>query len=204
MHFGRQLATHVLVLMLLLGVACNKKKPQLPVQAHAPTLSVPIPEQIPEPEAPPPQPTTAATEEPPPEPPKPKTKHKHTAPKKAPILTANAQNSSTTPATGSTTIAAARPPASPVAEPTPDMAIGATVSSEQLTQQKQTTAQMLDATEKNLKSLPRNLSHDEEAMVAQIKSYVGQSRKATSDGDFERAYNLATKARLLSDALIKK
>lgn len=84
------------------------------------------------------------------------------------------------------------------------MAIGADVSSAQLSQQKQTTLQMLDATEKNLKSLPRNLSHDEEAMVAQIKSYVGQSRKATSDGDFERAYNLATKARLLSDALLKK
>lgn len=203
MHFGRQVATYVLVLMLLLGAACNKKKPQLPVQAHAPTLSVPVPEQIPEAQPPPEQPSTTATEEPPPEPPKPKTKRTHTAPKKA-VPAANAQNSSTAPGTGNTTIAAARPPATPAAEPTPDMAIGADVSSAQLSQQKQTTLQMLDATEKNLKSLPRNLSHDEEAMVAQIKSYVGQSRKATSDGDFERAYNLATKARLLSDALLKK
>jgi hypothetical protein len=41
-------------------------------------------------------------------------------------------------------------------------------------------------------------------MVAQIKTYIAQSHKATSDNDFERAYNLATKARLLSDALVKK
>jgi hypothetical protein len=41
-------------------------------------------------------------------------------------------------------------------------------------------------------------------MVAQIKTYIDQSRKATSDNDFERAYNLANKARLLSDALVKK
>ena len=41
-------------------------------------------------------------------------------------------------------------------------------------------------------------------MVTQIKSYIAQSRKATSDGDFERAYNLAMKAHLLADALVKK
>jgi hypothetical protein len=52
--------------------------------------------------------------------------------------------------------------------------------------------------------LNRTLSHDEEAVVNQIRSYVAQSRKATGDGDFERAYNLATKAHLLSDALVKK
>ena len=63
---------------------------------------------------------------------------------------------------------------------------------------------MLDSTEKSLKSLNHNLSHDEETMVTQIKSYVTQSRKATSDGDFERAYNLAKKAQLLADALVKK
>ena len=84
------------------------------------------------------------------------------------------------------------------------MAISADVSRAQLNQQKQTTVQLLDTAEKNLKSLTRTLSHDEEAMVTQVKSYVAQSRKATGDGDFERAYNLATKARLLSDALINK
>jgi len=63
---------------------------------------------------------------------------------------------------------------------------------------------LVDATEKTLNGLPHNLSHDDEEMVAQVRSYLAQSRKATSDGDFERAYNLATKAHLLSDALVKK
>src|ERR1035437_28735 len=57
----------------------------------------------------------------------------------------------------------------------------------------------LAATAKNLKSVNRKLTHAEQAMVAQIKTYIDQSRKATSDNDFERAYNLANKARLLSD-----
>jgi predicted ATPase len=73
-----------------------------------------------------------------------------------------------------------------------------------VSQQKQTTAELLAATAKNLKSVNRKLNHDEQAMVAQIKTYIDQSRKATSDNDFERAYNLANKARLLSDALVKK
>lgn len=84
------------------------------------------------------------------------------------------------------------------------MAIAADVSSAQLMQQKQTTTQLLDATEKTVNGLNRTLSHDEEEIVNQIRSYVAQSRKATVDGDFERAYNLATKAHLLSDALVKK
>ncbi len=77
------------------------------------------------------------------------------------------------------------------------------MTSAQFTRQKQSTAQLLDETEKRISGL-KGLSHDEEEMLTQIRSYVSQSRKATSDGDFERAYNLATKAHLLSDALVKK
>jgi hypothetical protein len=40
-------------------------------------------------------------------------------------------------------------------------------------------------------------------MVEQIKSYVTQSRAAITDGDLVRANNLALKAHLLSDALVK-
>ena len=40
-------------------------------------------------------------------------------------------------------------------------------------------------------------------MVAQIKDYMAQSRKATKDSDTVRAHNLALKARLLSDELVK-
>ena len=97
----------------------------------------------------------------------------------------------------------AHPPPNPATESTPDPAIAADVTSAQLTRQKQSTAQLLDETEKSIGGL-KGLTHDEEEMLAQIRSYVSQSRKATSDGNFERAYNLATKAHLLSDALVKK
>jgi len=86
----------------------------------------------------------------------------------------------------------------------PETAIAADVSSAQLSQQKQTTAQLLDETEKTVSGLNRTLSKDDEEIVVQIRSYVAQSHSATKDGDFERAYNLATKAHLLSAALIKK
>ena len=102
------------------------------------------------------------------------------------------------------TVAVNRPPANPAPEITPDIAIAADVSSQQLVQQKKTTTQLLESTEKNLKGLNRSLNQDEKAMVNQIKSYVTQSRKATSDGDFERAYNLAVKAHLLADALVRQ
>ena len=76
--------------------------------------------------------------------------------------------------------------------------------SEAITKQKESTAQIVDATENSLKNLSRQLSDEEKGTKAQIQSYLQQSRKATADGDFERAYNLAKKAQLLADALTKK
>jgi hypothetical protein len=183
---------------LLLSVACKKKKPQLPPQAQAPTISVPVPDEISEAAPPPPEPKQ---EVPAPEPQKPKSQPHH---RKKPAQPP-ASSPDTTPANGNSnsTVAAAHPLPNP-AEVAPDTAIAADVSSEQVSHQKQTTAELLAATEKNLTSVNRKLSHDEQAMVAQIKTYIAQSHKATSDNDFERAYNLATKARLLSDALVKK
>ena len=101
-------------------------------------------------------------------------------------------------------MAAAHPPANPAAEAPPDTAIAADVSSAQLSQQKRTTAQLLEEAEKAISGLNRQLSSNEKGMVTQIQSYIAQSRDATKEGDFERAYNLATKAHLLSDALPKK
>lgn len=207
MTFGRQFAISTLVIALLVLAGCSKKKPQLPNQAKTPidTIAVPLPDEISEAAPPPPQP--APQPEPPPqEQPKPKpTTHKKQ--KKQSQPPANTQGSPATPpvvAGGSTTtVATAHPPANPADTP-PDTAIAAGVTSAQLSQQKQTTAQLLDATEKTLKDLNRSLSHDEEEVVNQIHTYVTQSRNATAAGDFERAYNLATKAHLLSDALVKK
>ncbi len=198
MNILRQFAASVLALSLLFSVACKKKKPQLPPQAQAPTVSVPIQDEISETEPPPLPPQQ---EKPAPEPEKPKpAAHRRKKPAQPP-----ASNSDNTPApsTGNTTVAASHPPPSP-AEGAPDTAIAAGSNSQEVSQQKQSTADNLAVAEKNLKSVNRTLSHDEQAMVSQIKTYIDQSRKAISDNDFERASNLATKARLLSDALVKK
>jgi len=66
------------------------------------------------------------------------------------------------------------------------------------------TAQLLEATEYNLKNINRTLSADEQAMVDHIRSYVQQSRDATKAGDADLANRLALKAHLLSDELAKK
>lgn len=41
-------------------------------------------------------------------------------------------------------------------------------------------------------------------MRAQIKEFISQSRKATTENDPARAHTLAVKARLLSDDLVKQ
>ena len=196
MNIWRQFAALVLSLSLLLGVACKKKKPQLPPQAQAPTVAVQVPDEISETTPPPPPPPKQ--EESVVEPPKPPHRKKPAPP---PASSPDASTHANT--AGNATMAAAHSPVNP-AEGAPDTAITADVSSQQMSQQKQTTAELLAAAEKNLKSVNGKLNHDEQAIVSQIKTYILQSKQATSQNAFERAYNLATKARLLSDALVKE
>lgn len=73
-----------------------------------------------------------------------------------------------------------------------------------VSQAQQSTTELLDSTEKNLKSLTRTLSGDEQNTVTQIRSFVTQARSALKDQDLERAHNLALKAHQLSDVLIKQ
>jgi hypothetical protein len=68
---------------------------------------------------------------------------------------------------------------------------------------RQTTAQLLQSTEENLRSITRNLTEDEHATVAQIRNFMAQSRVATTENDLVRAHNLALKAHLLSDELVR-
>lgn len=74
----------------------------------------------------------------------------------------------------------------------------------QAEQQRQQTTNLLGAAENNLANIHRSLNADEQNMVAQIRNYIAQSRKAMSDGDLERAYNLANKANLLASELGKE
>ena len=209
MNFGRQLVAFALASALLLGSGCAKKKPQLPSQAKAPAEPVAssLPSEISETEPPPPPPQPTP-QPPPPEvtvvkPPKHRSKKKPTTTAAPPASLQAATPSVPTSAPANETVAVAHPPANPAATPAPDPAIAADVSNAQLARQKQSTAQLLEETEKSISGL-KGLSHEQDETLAQVRLYVNQSRKATSDGDFERAYNLATKAHLLSDALVKK
>jgi outer membrane biosynthesis protein TonB len=75
---------------------------------------------------------------------------------------------------------------------------------QQANQQRTNLDSILAATNGNLKTLSgRQLSQDQQDMVNQIKRYMEQSKSAAAAGDLQGANNLALKARLLSEELIK-
>jgi hypothetical protein len=70
--------------------------------------------------------------------------------------------------------------------------------------QKDSTNQMLERTEGNLKKIAgRQLTTTQEQTVSQIRQFVDQSKSALAAGDSERAHTLAWKAELLSEDLVK-
>jgi outer membrane biosynthesis protein TonB len=197
---SRQAIAGIALLLLLLGASgCKfpgRKKPKLPPQAQAPTISIPsntsdttpgpTPPMGVEPARPLPTPgeVEVATANPPKLPPPPKN-HRRVVPPPPPPKKTVVQNDPT--------------PAQPAQGP-----LTASISHDDALRQRMDTTQLLEATETNLRGLNRSLSNDEQATVQHVRAYVNQSQKATSDGDLERAYNLALKAHLLSDELAKK
>lgn len=65
------------------------------------------------------------------------------------------------------------------------------------------TDELLKNAQANLNAINRQLSKEEEGKRSQVLEFISQSQKATTDNDPSRAYNLALKARLLSDELVK-
>ena len=199
----RRTSGMMLGMVLVLGAAgCKeKKKPNIPQQAQAPTIIAPAtttstqpgppPPASVEPSRPLPTPGEVATNNVPEQPaPKPQRRlPRRTAPKRT--VVENTPEETTPPA-------AQTPPQQQQGQLT------ASVSHNDALQQKIDTQHLLDATDNNLRSLTRTLSSDEQVTVAHIRSYMQQSKNATTDGDLERAYNLALKAHLLSDELVKK
>jgi len=87
-------------------------------------------------------------------------------------------------------------------EPTTQLAQGMT--EEQAAHQRETTNKLLATTDASLQKLSgRQLSKDEQDTVTQIKRFMQQVKTADAAGDLQRAYKLAVKAHLLSDALAK-
>ena len=206
----RQFVMGLLVPLLAIQLACHKKaatqKTKLPGPAQAPTLAQKLPDEI-QPEPVPANPAeTAAKQEPPPLPKKkPRNKPKTSQTPAQTTTTPTATTQTTTPqATTPATTAELHPP-----EPPPnaaaEVAIGPDISSAQAARDRQSTTKLLDGTENQLKHVDNNnLSSDQQAMLTQIRTFISQSRKAISEGDYERASNLAKKAQLLTDELMKK
>lgn len=88
------------------------------------------------------------------------------------------------------------------ADPAVQLAPG--VSDEQASRQRQSTTQLLATTDTNLKQISaRQLSASQQESVSQIRKYMEQAKTAEAAGDVQRAQNLASKALLLSDDLVK-
>jgi hypothetical protein len=86
-------------------------------------------------------------------------------------------------------------------EPSIQLVGGATA--EQAVHQR-STDQLTTATNENLKRIAgRQLKPSQQEMVNQIKQFMDQSKTAIAAGDVERGHNLALKAHLLSDELVK-
>ncbi len=87
-------------------------------------------------------------------------------------------------------------------EPAIQLAPGMT--EEQAARQRKNTNQLLVSTDASLQKLSgRQLTKDEQDTVAQIRHFMQQVKTADAAGDLQRAYKLAVKAHLLSDALAK-
>ncbi len=87
------------------------------------------------------------------------------------------------------------------AEPTTDISPG--MSSAQATHITEITNQSLDAANENVKTISaRTLDDTQKATLSQVKSFISQANDAKQDGDWQRAYTLANKAKMLSAELV--
>ncbi len=189
MHLGRQLVVAVAIVAMLAGAGCKKKSKTVPPTV-APTISVPPPEPEPPP-TPPPVLTSPLPNVKQPVPKKPKVKaHK---PKKTAVPPASAEK----PEPPKTVVENTTKPADSNVQITAEVPQGAA------NQRRQQAEDLLQAAESNLRRISRPLSDGEQAMQRQVRNFITQSRLAIQDNDIERAYNLANKANLLSQELVK-
>jgi len=86
----------------------------------------------------------------------------------------------------------------------PTVQLTGDMSGEQASHQRSTTDQLLASTEDNLKKAGgQSLTSGQEDSVKQIRQFIGQAKSAAAAGDLDRARNLALKAHLLSDEVLK-
>jgi hypothetical protein len=86
----------------------------------------------------------------------------------------------------------------------PVVQLAPSVTDQQASQERQSTAQLLAATNANLTKISaRQLTSSQQDMVSQIHTYMQQAKAAETAGDLQRARNLAFKAQLLSDEVLR-
>jgi hypothetical protein len=190
--------------MLFVAGCHEKKKPALPPQASAPPANTQPPPFQPQPEVKPQEPSTtnqepAQTEQKPspatPKHPKPHAVARKPTPK--PPTTEKPPE-----------VAVNTPPRIIIQEGGTDNSSSGRIaplnSHTEAAHNQATTDQLLDSTENNLRAIKRQLSADEQAQVKQIRDFMSQARQAIKDSDSVRAHNLALKAHLLSDDLVRQ
>jgi glucose/arabinose dehydrogenase len=202
----RLISTLVVCLALALVPGCAKKKPTVVAVSQPPE---PQATPQPTPEQPPPTQETQTPSQgtPPPEPtPTPAQAEAQPSPSDADKNKATAKPHSGT-KKPSETAHNSRPKivvkADGESSATPGQ-ISPSISTSDANQDQTTTEQLLQKTENNLNGIKRQLSADEQAVVTQIRDYMKQSREATKQNNLVRARNLAVKAQLLCDELVKQ
>jgi hypothetical protein len=79
------------------------------------------------------------------------------------------------------------------------------LSPEQASREKHDTAGLLAKADANLQGLSgHQLNASQQDTSAQVRSYIQQAKAAEDSGDLQGAHNLAVKAALLSNELLKK
>ncbi len=191
MRLGRNLLLATVALALTTGVACHRKKPNIPAKVQPPTIEQPtIPPVASQPAPTPPTVTPGETRPSPTEP----------APAKA---KKPKRHRRTVPASTATNTPPKPAPKPDTTQPDTNVQITAEIPQNVANARRQQTEGLLQASETNLKKINRALTDGEESMQRQVRNYITQSRLAMQDGDLDRAYQLASKAQQLSQELIK-
>lgn len=73
-----------------------------------------------------------------------------------------------------------------------------------VSQEQASTEQLLQNTENAINGIKRQLTQNEQTMLAQIRDFISQSRDAIKKNDLVSARKLAVKAHLFSDELLKQ
>jgi hypothetical protein len=87
----------------------------------------------------------------------------------------------------------------------PVMQLSPGLSDNEASSERQNTIQLLTTADTNLQKMSgRQLNTTQQDVVSQIRKYIEQAKEAETAGDLQRARNLALKARLLSDDLVRQ